>query len=227
MYEVFFSFPICLVFCTGQGHNDKRKSRPQATTFNLSSRSIGSAIHDLLVSCNLSGHLSDTIKAKLTHIKTLEQLGKSQETRVAGRTGHSSWSQYPDWEFAFARSSSKKQTGCIFLYPWLHKTLPLARKYLNASRSLRDENNGLLQELCGKFGLREIKIDPEWTAVTLKGHLHSLQRLLQQEKALANELACDGGSGGVTLVLGYRSCVDLHGHVYLSCEETVQQWSQV
>lgn len=84
--------------------------------------------------------------------------------------------------------------------------------------------------MCLRYGLQSVRIDPNWTAVTVKGHLLNLNKVLQcvDVQALTEKRSLSGSStGGLNLVLGHRNYVSVDGGVHLSCEDTLQQWLQV
>lgn len=90
------------------------------------------------------------------------------------------------------------------------------------------------ERICSRHGLQFIKVNPDWTAATVKGHLLSLEKTLQLG-IVANgnsmDALAEGGNdddGGLKVVLGHSgSFVSIRGEVHLSCEDTVQQWLQV
>lgn len=205
----------------------RHKVRPQAVDIHLQSLSIGSVVHDVLRSCDLSDRVSDTVRAKLTQIKTMELSGLSVD--VEGE-GDDQTSSYPDWEFAFSQSSSECDHRPVFLDQWLQQNLPLARKRFIASQQLREENDKALSCLCAKFDLQGVEFESEWTAVTVRSYLQAISRLLEREESVMagqNDGCGSVGLSGATLVLGNRSEVDNCGCVHLGCEDTLQQWSEV
>lgn len=186
--------------------------------------SVGSLVHDLLKSCDLSAQVSVSTKTKLAEIKAsdeqirLRKLWTLQPPRVADP--FQDWDDYEDY---FTRRSENKSKP-VYLDSWLLENLPKAKECLEASRQTREDNVALIRNLCSQFALGGIIIDSDWTSATLRGHLQSLQKLLEQEKAGIEELGPE-----LTLVLGYSngSRVELNGHTYLNCEETVHQWAKV
>lgn len=220
----------------------------------LDAYSIGSAVHDILQSCDLFADVSNPAISKLLRTKHQE----SEKHRVLSTYNqykshhhHSHHHQeplqdYPDFDYIFSERKFNKtssmeqmrhsQPEC--LRHWLKQNLSLARSRLDSSRCLREENESLKEKICSRHGLlRCIEVNPEWTAATVKGHLLSLERALgvangSSLDALVEELGDgdgdNGGGGGLKMVLGHSgSFVSVHGDVHLSCEETVQQWLQV
>lgn len=183
----------------------------------LSALSTGSVVHDILESCDLSKHVSASIRAKLEEIRVSDEQGRLG----VDLGGEPRLSDIPDWEDAFMRSSARKK-GPVFLDKWLKENLPLAKECLESSWPIREQNAALIRELCDDFNIQGIRIDTEWTAVTVRGHLLSLQKLLQQESLLVGNLGT-----AVSIVLGCGSGVDIHGQLHLNCEQTIQQWMQV
>ena len=116
---------------------------------------------------------------------------------------------------------------------WLKHNLSIARSRLDSSCHLREENESLKERICSRHGLQFIKVNPDWTAATVKGHLLSLEKTLgviangyNTVDALAE--GDNGDDGGLKVVLGHSgSFVSIRGEVHLSCEDTVQQWLQV
>ena len=190
----------------------------------LNACSVGSLVHDLLKSCDLSAQVSGSTKKKLAEIKAsdeqirLRKLWTPQPPKVADP--FQDWDDYED--YLTRRSENKSKP--VYLDSWLLENLPKAKEYLEASRQTRDDNVALIRNLCSRFTLGGILIDSDWTSATLRGHLQSLQKLLEQEKAGIEELGPE-----LTLVLGYSngSRVELNGYTYLNCEDTVHQWAKV
>ena len=172
-------------------------------------------MYDILHACDLSEHVGKHVRHKLIDIKVSEEQNRQPATRERLQ-----YSQvYPDWENLFTHCSKTHPTH---LDTWLQESLPRAREHVEASDPIKRGNSTLLQNLCTGFSLRGITCVSDWTAVTLRQHLRSLQTLLRQERLLVRNLGED-----VTFVLGYRSEVDVQGHVNLNCEDTLQQWIQV
>ncbi len=210
------------ILCTCIAPAVHRRPRPRAVGVQLQSLSVGSVVHDLLRSCDLSHQINDSVRAKLTKIKT------SDQTNTWGNRDAYWRVSYPDWEFAFSKSTTRTRCGPVSLDYWLQQSLSVARKQLSASQPVREENLRSLQAQCARFGLHRIDFDPEWTAETLRGHLNSLWRLLQwEESAMVGQSGRGSVLDGAEVVLGGRSEVDVCGRVHLDCEHTVQQWSQV
>ena len=210
----------------------------------LDAYSIGSAVHDILQSCDLFANISNPTISKLIRTKHQE----SEKHRVLSTYKHyksrhqhhqEPLQDYPDFDYIFSernRTSSEhvqqKQPECF--KNWLKLNLSLARSRLDSSRCLREQNESLKERVCSRHGLQRIEVNPDWTAATVKGHLLSLDKALGVAKNNADTLvkwspaaAADSGSG-LKVVLGHSgSFVNIHGEVHLSCEDTVQQWLQV
>ena len=180
----------------------------------LNSLSVGSVVYDILQSCDLSRYVNDTIRTKLAEIKIFDEKIGIQTLWQA--KPHSP--VFEDWEDVFTRHSWSKK-GPVYLDRWLKNNLPVSRERLDVSQPIKEENSQMIRDLCTSFKLNDIVIGSEWTAVALRGHLHSLQKLLHQERLLVSELS--------TIELGFKSGVDVNGRLYLNCEDTLQQWVQV
>ena len=190
----------------------------------LDACSVGSLVYDLLKSCDLSTQVSGTTKTKLAEIKASdEEIRLQKRWAPQPPTVADPFKDWDDYEDYFTRCSGKKSKP-VYLDTWLLENLPKAKQYLEASRQTREENVALIRSLCSRFTLGGIIIDSGWTSTTLRGHLQSLQKLLEQERAVIEELGQE-----LTFVLGYSdsSRVELNGHTYLNCEETVHQWAKV
>lgn len=188
----------------------------------LNAYSVGSAIYDLLQSCDLFAHISVSMKARLAEIKTTDE-----QVRLWARHIPQSpvvVNSFKDWDNLddlFTRNSKKKVTP-VHLDTWLQENLPMAKECLDRSQQTREGNVALVQDLCSRFTLQGIIDSYEWTAATLRGHLQSLQKLLEQERTVVDELGPE-----LTFVFDYGSGIDLNGYIHLNCEETVQQWAKV
>ena len=223
----------------------------------LDAYSIGSAVHDILQSCDLFADVSNPAISKLLQTKHQENekhqvLSTYKRYKSHHHHHHDHHHQeplqdYPDFDYIFSERKFNKTSSMEHVYvrhsqpeclrSWLKQNLSLARSRLDLSRRLREENESLKEEICWRHGLlRSIEVNSEWTAATVKGHLLSLERALgviangSSLDALVEGLEgsdCDNG-GGLRMVLGHSgSFVSVHGDVHLSCEETVQQWLQV
>ena len=191
----------------------------------LDSLSVGSAVSDILGSCDLSSYLTEDVRMKLVEIKEhdkLQRTNSSDQTPTQSTLERRDWEK--EWDSVF-RSKSRDRRGSAptYLDKWLAENLSHARECLDASRPIRKENESTVQGLCSEFNLRSIAANPDWMAATLRGHLHNLKKSLEcQRKSLTFDL-----DPGVALVLGYTHGVDASGRIFLNCEETVQQWLQV
>ena len=200
----------------------------------LNAYSIGSAVHDILQSCDLFADLSNPTLSKLIREKHEE----SQKHRVLSTYKHYSQSQqqapvqdYPDFDYAFTEreinSQRVRHKSPEYLDVWLKQNLPLASSRLESSRSLRKENELIKDSICSEYGLHCIKIEQDWTAVTVKGYLKCLKRALERVDVASLVGKCEAAGGGVRVVLGHSCRVSPDGQVHLSCEDTLQQWIQV
>ncbi len=238
------------IYITFVAFNSAENLKPVSVS--LDAYSIGSAVHDILQSCDLFTDVSNPAILKLLRTKHQEREKHrvlSTYNRYKSHHHHSLHHQeplqdYPDFDYIFSernKTSSehvqKRQPEC--LKNWLIQNLSLARSRLDSSRRLREENESLKERICSRHRLlRCIEVNPDWTAATVKGHLLSLEKALgvvasgSNLDTLVEELQSDGdnrgGGGGLRMVLGRSgSFVSVHGEVHLSCEETVQQWLQV
>ena len=208
----------------------------RAVNILLNAYSIGSAVHDILQSCDLFADISNPTISKLIETKHRE----SQKHLVLSAYKHHRHRQeeeifdysYLEYAFSERRMSSKrsqrKQPDC--LEEWLKENLSLARARSESSRCLLEENQLLQENLCLRYGIRSIEVETDWTAATVKGHLLSLKNVLEQVDAAVLESWKGGvlGAGGLRFVLGgHRSHVSLDGVIHLSFEETRHQWMQV
>ena len=195
----------------------------------LSAQSVGSAVHDILQSCDLFADISNMTVSKLIRTKHQE----SQKLRVLSTYEHHKSHQeplqdYPDFDYSFSErktgSSEMKQEQPQYLDIWLKQKLSLAKSRLNSSRHLREENTSLQKTLCSRYRLQSVRVNPDWTAVTVKGHLLSLEKLLELVDTAA---LMERSHDGLRFALGHSSFVSADGEIHLSCEDTLQQWLQV
>ena len=198
----------------------------------LSAQSVGSAVHDILQSCDLFADISNMTVSKLIRTKHQE----SQKLRVLSTYEHHKSHQeplqdYPDFDYSFSErktgSSEMKQEQPQYLDIWLKQKLSLAKSRFNSSRHLREENTSLQKNLCSRYNLQDVRVHPDWTATTVKGHLLSLEKLLELVAMAALTERSRAAADGLKFVLGHSSFVSADGEVHLSCEDTLQQWLQV
>lgn len=214
----------------------------KSVSVSLDAYSVGSAVHDILQSCDLFADVSNPTISKLLRTKHQEnEKNRVMSTYKRYKSHHHHHHQqeplqdYPDFDYIFSeRNTGKtdvqyKRPEC--LRDWLKHNLSLARSRLDLSRRLRAENDSLKERICSRHGLRCIEVNPDWTAATVKGHLLSLEKTLGVATRTHSSAALEsgfGGGGGVKVVLGHSgSFVSVRGEVHLSCEDTVQQWLQV
>ena len=194
--------------------------RPVGVRLNVCS--VGSAIYDLLRSCDLFAHLSVSMRAKLAEIKTSDEQVRHWARHIPQSPAVvDPFKDLDNLEDLFTRYSKKKATP-VHLDTWLQENLPIAQEGLDRSQSTREGNVALVQDLCSRFTLQGIVDGYDWTAATLRGHLHSLQKLLEQERAVVEEMGPE-----LMIVFDYCSGVELNGSIHLNCEETIQQWAMV
>lgn len=199
----------------------------------LDAYSIGSAVHDILQSCDLFAYVSNPVISKLLQTKHRE----SEKHRVLSTYNrykshhhhhHNHHRQeplqdYPDFDYIFSERKFNKTSSVEHAYVrhsqpeclrnWLKQNLSLARSRLDSSRRLREENESLKEKICSRHQLlRSIEVNPEWTAATIKGHLLSLERALgvvassSSLDALVEGLEGsdrDNGGGGLRMMLGH------------------------
>lgn len=205
---------------------NKLSNRLKTAAVSLDSLSVGSAVHDLLGSCDLSGYLTEDVRTKLVEIKERDELERtdSDTRRSSAQSNFEKRDWEREWENVFSRKTRESVRAVpTYLDKWLSESLSRARESLRASLPIRMENHSTIQELCGEFNLRGIATEVDWMAATLRGHLLNLKKSLQCQRSRTSSL--DGSA--VALVLGYAHGVDVNGRILLNCEETVQQWVQV
>ena len=195
----------------------------------LNAYSIGSAIHDILQSCDLFADINNPTASKL--IKTKHQ--ESQKHRVLStynryRSQKEPIQDYPDFDYAFSERrmhfahEHRKQPESLEI--WLSQNLSLARSRLDLSKTLTEENRLLIEKICSRYKVQSVKVDSDWTAATVKGHLLCLEKTLSCINVA--DLAAKS-DGRLRFVLSHSSRVSLEREVELSCEDTVQQWLHV
>ena len=193
----------------------------------LDSLSVGSAVYDILGSCDFSGYLTEDVRARLVQIKEHDELGRTRteaDIRAATQSAFEERDWEKEWDVVFnSRLRDGGRGAPTYLDKWLAESLSHARECLEASLPIRRENDSTIRGLCSEFNLRSITTETDWMAATLRGHLHNLRKSLQCQRApLMSSL-----DSAVALVLGYAHGVDVNGRILLNCEETVQQWVQV
>ena len=209
----------------------------KAISIALDAYSIGSAVHDILQSCDLFADINNPMISKLLRTKYQENEKHRVLSTYKRYKSHHHGNQeplqdYPDFDYVFsernrAGSEHVQQKQPEFLKKWLKRNLPLAKSRLDSSKCLREENESLRENICSRHRLQRIKVNPDWTAATVKGHLLSLERGLGLADVAALVERSPAG-GGLSVVLGHSgSFVSVHGEVHLSCEDTLQQWLQV
>ena len=206
---------------------------PNTVGISLSAQSVGSAVHDILESCDLSIHINSTTRAKLAKIKTTDQL----RDHILSMYSHyhnpcvnvmtNEDLNYPDFETLFQENGPKRKSvheESTNFEQWLVTNIKVAEANTTSSCHVRSGNQMLIKDMCQCYRVKDVRTDVEWTASTLRGHLQAVKELLGHTQV---ESVLEDYGRDVTVYLGYRNFVDVNACVHLDCEQTLQQWIQV
>lgn len=125
-----------------------------------------------------------------------------------------------DWEQLLTKPASS-HTEEVDIREWLKSVVPIAQERLAASWQLKRQNASLTSTMCSKNHLKSLGLFSEWTAATKHGYLRMLERLMEIDSEVVTALA------GSSLSVGFMRGLSPGKSVYLHCEDTLQQWSQV
>ena len=168
----------------------------------LDSHSIVSTVKHILKQCHLDHTTSPTL------IEKLEDISPRHEIVVH------------DWEQLLSRtnSSHRREEG---LGEWMDRATPIAQERLAVSWPLKKRNITLASTLCSKCRLKTLDLANEWTAATKYGYLRMLEKLVDIDNEVAAALA------GCSVSIGFTRGLNPERRLYLHCEDTPLQWSQV